>query len=155
HPPRNRRAATIPTGVDGRPTTGRQRCLHPDDYPAPARVLAAPLRPDRQEHPCSCGNTHPHGHGASLMEYLLLKWIHIVSSTFLFGTGVGRAFYNLTADLGGDKHHIAHTNRTVVLADWLFTTPTAIIQPVSGVMLAHMLGYPLTSPWLLASILLY
>lgn len=89
------------------------------------------------------------------MEYLLLKWIHIVSSTFLFGTGVGSAFYKLTADLGGDQRHIAHTNRTVVLADWLFTTPTAIIQPVSGVMLAHMLGFPLTSPWLLASILLY
>lgn len=89
------------------------------------------------------------------MEYLLLKWIHIISSTFLFGTGVGSAFYKLMADLGGDQRHIAHTNRNVVLADWLFTTPTAIIQPVSGVMLARMLGFPMSSPWLLASIGLY
>jgi uncharacterized membrane protein len=43
----------------------------------------------------------------------------------------------------------------VVLADWLFTMPTYIIQPVSGVMLALLVGYPLGSPWLLASMVLY
>jgi hypothetical protein len=26
------------------------------------------------------------------MEYLLVKWVHIVSSTILFGTGIGSAF---------------------------------------------------------------
>lgn len=89
------------------------------------------------------------------MEYLLLKWIHILSSTVLFGTGVGSAFYKFMADRGGDLHNIVRTNRHVVLADWLFTTPTIIIQPVTGVMLANLLGFPLTSPWLLASIALY
>ena len=29
------------------------------------------------------------------MEYLALKWIHILSSTVLFGTGIGSAFYLL------------------------------------------------------------
>ena len=28
--------------------------------------------------------------------------------------------------------HIAATNRHVVLADWIFTTPTVIIQPLTG-----------------------
>src|SRR5690606_2142157 len=65
------------------------------------------------------------------------------------------AFYKFMADRNGDLHNIAKTNRHVVLADWLFTTPTIIIQPVSGVMLANLLGFPLTSSWLLASILLY
>lgn len=88
-------------------------------------------------------------------DYLTLKWLHILSATFLFGTGVGSAFYKLLADLGGDVHHIAQTNRHVVWADWLFTTPTFIIQPVSGIMLANVLGYSLSTPWLLASISLY
>ena len=89
------------------------------------------------------------------MEYLLLKWIHILSSTFLFGTGIGSAFYKLLADREGNLHNIAQTNRHVVLADWLFTTPTAIIQPLTGIMLARVIGFPLDTPWLLASIVLY
>lgn len=80
------------------------------------------------------------------MEYLLLKWIHILSSTVLFGTGVGSAFYKFMADRGGDLHNIARTNRHVVLADWLFTTPTIIIQPVTGVMLADLLGFSVDIP---------
>lgn len=51
--------------------------------------------------------------------------------------------------------HIAVTNRHVVLADWMFTTPTVIIQPVSGIMLASLMGLPLTTPWLAASLVLY
>jgi uncharacterized membrane protein len=89
------------------------------------------------------------------MDYLTLKWIHIVSSTFLFGTGVGSAFYKFLADRGGNLPHIAQTNKHVVLADWLFTTPTVIIQPVTGVMLAQLLGFPLGTPWLAASMGLY
>ncbi len=27
------------------------------------------------------------------MEYLVVKWLHILSSTLLFGTGLGSAFY--------------------------------------------------------------
>ncbi|HWK54295.1 MAG TPA: DUF2269 domain-containing protein [Hyphomicrobiales bacterium] len=89
------------------------------------------------------------------MDYLTLKWIHIISSTFLFGTGVGSAFYKFLADRGGNVRHIAETNRHVVLADWLFTTPTFIIQPLTGVMLALALGFPLDTPWLLASMGFY
>lgn len=89
------------------------------------------------------------------MEYLIVKWIHIVSSTFLFGTGVGSAFYKFLADRSGNLHNIAQTNKHVVLADWLFTTPTVIIQPATGVMMMQLLGFPLTTPWLMTSIVLY
>lgn len=88
-------------------------------------------------------------------DYPTLKWIHILSATFLFGTGVGSAFYKFLADRSGDLHNIASTNRHVVWADWIFTTPTFIIQPVSGVMLASVIGYSIGTPWLLASIVLY
>lgn len=89
------------------------------------------------------------------MDYLALKWLHILSATLMFGTGLGSAFYKLMADRSGNVHAIAHTNTIVVRADWIFTTPTIILQPITGVMLAFTLGYPLTSSWLVISILLY
>ena len=89
------------------------------------------------------------------MEFLIIKWIHIVSSTLLFGTGLGSAFYKYMADKSCNTHTIAHTNKYVVLADWLFTTPTIIIQPITGILMAATLGYSLTEPWILLSILLY
>jgi uncharacterized membrane protein len=89
------------------------------------------------------------------MEYELVKWIHIISATVLFGTGLGSAFYKLMADRTGNIEMIAHTNKTVVTADWIFTTPTIIIQPLSGVVLAGMTGVSLSEPWLLLSIILF
>lgn len=89
------------------------------------------------------------------MSYLALKYIHILSMILLFGTGLGTAFYKWIADRSGNVMHIAVTNRHVVLADWMFTTPTVIIQPVSGIMLASLMGLPLTTPWLAASLVLY
>ena len=89
------------------------------------------------------------------MEFLLLKWLHILSATLLFGTGMGSAFYKFMTDRSGNLAAIAQTNRLVVLADWLFTTPTVILQPITGVALALLAGYPLSSSWLLLSMLLY
>jgi uncharacterized membrane protein len=89
------------------------------------------------------------------VEYQLVKLIHILSSTLLFGTGLGSAFYKWMADRGGDLHSIAKTNRTVVFADWLFTTPTVIIQPVSGFWLVHIMGFPLDQLWIVITVVLY
>lgn len=89
------------------------------------------------------------------MEYIVIKWLHIVSSTFLFGTGVGSAFYKYVIDRSGDVRAIAQVSRWVVVADWIFTTPTVIFQPLSGLYLASLLGLPLTTPWLALSLILY
>lgn len=89
------------------------------------------------------------------MEYLLVKWVHVLSSTVLFGTGLGSAFYMFTTTRSGDVRAIAAVSRRVVLADWLFTTPTAILQPASGAYLVHLAGLPWSSPWILWSIVLY
>jgi len=89
------------------------------------------------------------------MEYLILKTIHVLSAFLLFGTGLGSAFYKYAVDRSGDLHAIVVTNRLVVLADWIFTTPTVIIQPLTGLWLARIAGWPLDQPWLLASLLLY
>lgn len=89
------------------------------------------------------------------MEYEFIKWVHLLSATLLFGTGLGSAFYKWCADRSGNLQIIAHTNRIVVIADWLFTTPTVIIQPVTGVWLAIIMGFPPTEPWILAAFFFY
>ena len=85
------------------------------------------------------------------MDLILVKYVHILSSTVLFGTGIGTAFYLLVVSLTRDVHAIAVVARWVVIADWLFTATTIVVQPVSGFYLAYQIGYPLTEPWLLWS----
>lgn len=89
------------------------------------------------------------------MDYLLVKWVHVLSSTILFGAGVGSAFHLLLATMRGQVDGIAGATRTVVLADWLLTTPTAILQPASGLWLVHWLGAPWATPWIAWSLALY
>lgn len=89
------------------------------------------------------------------MSIDLLKWIHIISSTILFGTGIGTAFHGLASNLRGDLRAIVTANRNVVLADWIFTTPAVIVQPATGVALVLQEGWPLDTHWILASVALY
>lgn len=89
------------------------------------------------------------------MSYTLLKTLHILSMVLLFGTGLGSAFYKWMADRSGSLPHIAATNRHVVLADWLFTTPTVVFQPLSGLWMLHLAGLPVGTPWVMASLALY
>ncbi len=87
--------------------------------------------------------------------YLLLKTVHIVSSVVLVGTGFGSAFYLFFANRSGDVRAQAVVSRLVVRADMWFTTPAVGVQPISGVLLAHMAGWSLSTPWLAWSIALY
>jgi uncharacterized membrane protein len=89
------------------------------------------------------------------MEYLLVKWLHILSSTLLFGTGIGSAYYMLLASLTRDPRTVANTVRHVVWADWLFTTTSIVVQPVTGLYLAHLAQVPLSTAWILWSLVLY
>lgn len=87
--------------------------------------------------------------------YLLLKSVHIVSSVLMVGTGLGSAFYMFFTNRSGNVAAQAVVSRLVVRADWWFTTPCVIIQPISGIALAHMAGWSPTTPWLALSIGLY
>ena len=89
------------------------------------------------------------------MEYLVVKWLHILSSTVLFGTGLGSAFYMFFASLTREPRVVAHVVRYVVIADYAFTTPTIILQPATGLYLMHLAGFPLSSTWIAVSIALY
>ena len=87
--------------------------------------------------------------------YVLLKFIHIVSSTLLFGTGLGTAFFMWMTHRTGNIVAIANSARLTVLADWLFTTPAVIVQPLSGVLLMRAAHFPASSSWLVAGIAAY
>lgn len=78
------------------------------------------------------------------MIYLWVKWVHILSSTLLFGTGLGSAFFMFMANCRKEIHGIYFVARHVVIADWVFTTPAVILQLVTGIYLAHLQGYALT-----------
>ena len=73
--------------------------------------------------------------------YLVLKLIHILSATVLFGTGLGIAFFMYMANRSGEPAAIAHTARVVVIADALFTATAVVVQPLTGWAMAAMVGY--------------
>jgi len=87
--------------------------------------------------------------------YLVLKWLHVVGATVLFGTGIGTAFHFWHALRTGSVAAIAASARATVLADWLFTLVSGVLQPATGVLLALAAGYPLSSTWIVASVALY
>ncbi len=84
------------------------------------------------------------------LDYPLLKTIHIVSATLLFGTGLGTFFFMIRATRSGNVEAVKVTAATVVLADWIFTSPAVVIQFVTGVLLMGKLAIPFTSGWFLA-----
>lgn len=86
---------------------------------------------------------------------VLLRWLHVIGATVLLGTGAGIAFFMLMAQRTGRADLVAHVARTVVVADFAFTTSAVIAQPVTGLFLAHLVGWKLTEGWLLLSIALY
>lgn len=90
-----------------------------------------------------------------MSTYLLIKWLHILSSIALVGIGFGSAFYLYFINRTRNVIAIAGVSRLVVRADYWFTAPTVLIQPLSGLTLALMAGYPLTQPWLLATYALF
>ncbi|PCI41947.1 MAG: hypothetical protein COB46_01850 [Rhodospirillaceae bacterium] len=89
------------------------------------------------------------------MDYFSLKSLHILSSILLFGTGLGSAFYKYFSARIGNLAAIAVTNRLVVAADWVFTAPTVIIQPITGILLLQKMGIAWQTPWVLLSLVLY
>lgn len=87
--------------------------------------------------------------------YLLLKWVHILSSVLLVGTGFGSAFYLFFIHRTRDVRAIAEVSRLVVKADYWFTAPTVILQPLSGFAIVYMAGYSINQTWLLWTYALY
>jgi len=87
--------------------------------------------------------------------YLWIKLVHILSATVLFGTGMGTAFFMLKAYLSRNDQAMKITTSTVVMADWVFTTPAVVVQLVTGLWLTSKMNIPYDSSWFIAVISLY
>ena len=85
----------------------------------------------------------------------ILRWLHIIGATVLFGTGAGIAFFMLMAQRSGRAEIVAHVAGTVVIADTIFTATAVVAQPITGVLLARAMGWPLSEGWIVLSVLLY
>ncbi len=81
--------------------------------------------------------------------YLIIKTIHIITSTVLFGTGLGTAFFFLCSHFTDNLHEKFFAARSTVLADYVFTAPAVILQPLSGAWLIWKGGFDPTAPWLM------
>ena len=89
------------------------------------------------------------------MTYQILLFLHVIGATVLLGTGAGIAFFMVVSNRSGDPALIAHVAGIVVFADTLFTASAAIIQPITGYLLARTVGWPVFEGWILVSLGLY
>jgi len=87
--------------------------------------------------------------------YTLVKTLHILSSTILFGTGIGIAFFMFRSWFTHSTQEKLYAAKNTVLADYLFTFPAVIIQPLSGIALIHMAGFDWSAYWLIATYIIY
>ncbi len=83
--------------------------------------------------------------------YSITKAAHILSATVLFGTGLGTAFFMYRSRYSSDLKSKYDTARATVLADYIFTTPAVILQPLTGVALIGMVDYDAFEFWLIVS----
>jgi len=87
--------------------------------------------------------------------YLIIKTIHILSSTILFGTGMGIAFFMFSARFSSVISQQYYAARYTVIADYVFTLPAVVLQPLSGLWLVSEGGYDYSEPWLIVTYILY
>lgn len=87
--------------------------------------------------------------------YLWVKWVHILSATILFGTGIGTAFHMYATHLRGDVNAIAVMARNTVLADWLFIASAGTVQPLTGFSMVYLSGQDPFQSWLVVTYVLY
>lgn len=90
------------------------------------------------------------------MDWLhVARWLHVLGAAVLIGTGAGIAFFMVLANRTREPLTIATTARMVVIADFVFTASAVVLQPITGVWLAHLAGWRLSEPWIALSLLLY
>jgi uncharacterized membrane protein len=86
---------------------------------------------------------------------LAVRWLHVLGATVLLGTGAGIAFFMVMAHRTREPALVAHTASIVVLADLVFTATAVVLQPITGMLLAHYVGWKLTEGWISLSLVLY
>ncbi len=87
--------------------------------------------------------------------FSLLELLHILGAMVLFGTGLGIAFFMALANRSGNVALIAGTARIVVIADIALMATAFVLQPVTGLGMAHIAHLHVWQSWLAISLGLY
>lgn len=87
------------------------------------------------------------------MFFLLVKWIHVLSAI----TAVGANFtYGIwTARASREPKVLPFVLRNIHLIDTRIANPCYVLLLITGLTMAFTLPIPLTTPWLLAALVLY
>lgn len=82
-----------------------------------------------------------------ITSYLVVKLIHVLSSTLLLGTGLGVAVLLFASYKEGHADFLRTTANHVMIADWLIVAPAVVVQLVTGIWLTAYLDIPFGSAW--------
>lgn len=90
-----------------------------------------------------------------MTTYLLVKTLHVISAAIVFGTGIGIATFMFLGHFSRDPSDRPFATRMTVRADFLFTLPAVIVQPLSGAWLIFHGGFAWNDYWLVLTYALY
>src|ERR1700730_1155287 len=81
--------------------------------------------------------------------YTTLKFVHLFGVVLFVGNIITAALWKARADRSGDLATVAFAQRTVALADWVFTLPGSLLVVIGGYGMAAKRPWPLHGlPWL-------
>lgn len=89
------------------------------------------------------------------VPYLVMKVLHVLAVVLLLGNVVVGILWKVHGDRSRDPKIIAHTLRGIMLADRWFTMPSVITLVITGFGAQGIGRYPITTPWILAGIILF
>jgi len=82
--------------------------------------------------------------------YSMLKFLHVLGVVVLIGNVTITAFWKVYTDRTGDGPLVAHAQKAVIVADWLFTLPAIALILIGGYgMVLHAGINPLEGAWLI------
>ncbi len=87
--------------------------------------------------------------------YTLIKTLHIISATVLFGTGLGIASLMMFGHFSDDPAARLFAAQLTVKMDFIFTLPAGILQPLTGIWLIFNGGFAWSERWLVITYGLY
>jgi len=90
-----------------------------------------------------------------MSEALLLKFLHVLGAILLVGNGMVSALWKGLADRTADPRIVARAQRSVAVADWVFTLPGALLILVTGLARMGDLGGMSAQPWIQRGLELY
>ncbi len=73
---------------------------------------------------------------------LAAKLVHVLAAIFFMGFGLGSFFYKWVGARTKDPRVVRFCDDHIVLADWIFTVPSGLILPATGLYLADAYGLP-------------